>query len=142
MEVKAQVNDELVWPLDSRGIFSIKSFCRAIYDRPVRSSFPSVAIWRSKAPPKTCFFAWAAALEKVPTEDFCSRRNFHWPSRCVLCGEEEEKVYHLLVHCHWVSLLWQLGLSLMGVSWVPPWKVHDVLVALKRRMKKGLAFGV
>jgi len=52
MEVKAQVNDELVWPLDSKGIFSIKSFCRAIYDGPAHSNFPSTAIWRSKAPPK------------------------------------------------------------------------------------------
>jgi len=85
MEVKAQVNDELVWPLESKVIFSIKSFCKAVYDGPVRSSFPSAAIWRSKAPPQAFFFAWAAALEKVPTEDFFRRRNFHGPSRCVLC---------------------------------------------------------
>ena len=70
------------------------------------------------------------------------RRNFHGPSRCVLCRGEEETVNHLLVHCVWVSSLWQLGLSLMGVCWVQPRKVHDVLVAWKRRMKKGLAFGV
>jgi len=105
-EVKAQVNDKLVWPLDPRGSFNIKSFCKVVYDRPLCPGFPSTAIWRSKAPPKACFFAWAAALEKVPTEDFLKRRNFHGRSRCVLCREEEETVHHLLVHCHWAYLLW------------------------------------
>ena len=54
-EVKAQVNDELVWPLDSKGSFNIKSFCKAVYDRPLCPGFPSTAIWRSKAPPKAFF---------------------------------------------------------------------------------------
>ena len=30
----------------------------------------------------------------------------------------------------------------MGVSWVQPWKVKDVLIGWRRRMKKCLAFGV
>ena len=96
MEVKAQTS----WPLDSKGSFNIRSFCKAVYDRPLCSGFPSAATWRSKA----CFFPWAAALEKVPTEDFWRRRNFHGPSRCVLC-REEEMVHHLLVHCHWALAL-------------------------------------
>jgi len=141
-EVRAQDIDELVWPLDSKGSFTIKGLCKAVYDRPLCLGFPSAAIWRSKAPPKVCFFAWAATLEKVPTEDFLKRRNFHGPNRCVLCRQEEETVHHLLVHCHWASSLWQLGLSMLGVSWVQPGKVKEVLVAWRRRMKKCLAFGV
>ena len=141
-EIKAQVNDELVWPPDPKGSFNIKSFCNVVYDRPLCYGFPSTAICRSKAPPKACFFAWAAALDKVPTKDFLKRRNFHGPSRCVLCREEEETIHHLLVHCQWASLLWQLGLSMMGVCWVQPWKVKDVLVAWRRRKHKCLALGV
>jgi len=30
----------------------------------------------------------------------------------------------------------------MGVSWVHPWKVKDVLVPWRRRIKKCLAFGI
>jgi len=141
-EVKAQVNDKLVWPRDPNGSFNIKSYCKAVDDWPLCPDFPSLVIWGSKAPPKACFFARAAVLEKVPTEDFLKKRNFHGPSRCVLCREEEETVHHLLVLCHWASLLWQLGLSMIGVSWVQPWKVKDVLVAWRRRTKKCPTLGV
>ena len=44
MEVKAQVNDELVWPLDSKGSFDIKSFYKAVYDRSLCPGFPSASI--------------------------------------------------------------------------------------------------
>ena len=142
MEVKPQGNDELIWPHNSKGSFNIKSFCNALQDRSRCSDFPSVAIWKSKAPLKSFFFAWAAMKQKVPTEDFLKKRNFHGPSRRALFLEEEEFVHHLLVHCCWVSSLWHLGLSLMGVAWVQPLKVKDVLVAWRRKMKKCLALGV
>ena len=124
-----QGDDELAWPHDPKGSFSIRSYCNALQDRSSFFDFPSVAIWRSKAPLKACFFAWAATKGKVPTEGFFKRRNFYEPSRCALCLEEEESVHHLLVHCRWVSLLWHLSLSIMGVSWAQPFTVKDVLVA-------------
>ena len=49
---------------------------------------------------------------------------------------------HLLVHCRWVSSLWDLSLSLMGVNWVQPSNVRDVAVAWRRRMKKSWILGV
>jgi len=51
-------------------------------------------------------------------------------------------VDHLLVHCRWVSSLWDLSLSLMGVNWVQPSNVRDVAVAWRRRMKKSWILGV
>jgi len=51
-EVKAQVNDKLVWPLDPN-----KSYCKTVDDWPLCPDFPSLAIWRSNAPRKACFFA-------------------------------------------------------------------------------------
>ena len=45
-EIKARVNDELLWSLDSKGSFNIKSFCKAVYDRPLCPGFHSTAIWR------------------------------------------------------------------------------------------------
>ena len=70
------------------------------------------AIWRSKAPTKACFLAWAAIKEKVPTQDMLKRRNFNLASRCPMCRQEEETlttflfiirvspgfgIYHLLI---------------------------------------------
>jgi len=46
-----------------------------------------------------------------------------------MCFHEEELVDHLFVICQWVSSLWTLALSLMGVSWVQSSNVKDVLVA-------------
>ena len=76
-----------------------------------------------------CFFAWAATVGKIPTEGMLKIRNFSGPSRCFMCLEEEETVDHLLVHCRWVSSLWDLSLSLMGISWVQSSNVTDVVVA-------------
>ena len=78
MEVKAQVNDELVWPLDSKGLFNIKSFCRAVYDRLLRSGFPSAAIWRSKAPPKAFFFCLGCRFRKSSNGGLFEEKKFPW----------------------------------------------------------------
>ena len=59
-----------------------------------------------------------------------------------MCLEEEETVDHLLVHCRWVSALWDLALSLMRISWVQPSNVRHVVVAWRRRMKKSWVLGV
>jgi len=50
-------------------------------------------------------------------------------------------VDYLLVHW-WVSLIWDLALSLMGASWVQSSNVWDVVVAWGRRMKKSWVLGV
>ena len=59
--------DKIVWSLDSRGIFSVKNVCEKmlVFNCP---DFPAKEIWRSKAPMKACFLAWAASKGKVPTE--------------------------------------------------------------------------
>jgi len=129
MEGRPQGDDELAWPHDRKGSFSVKSFCNALKDRLRYFDFLSVAIWRSKVPPKSLLFCLAANKAKVPAEDFLKRRNCYGPSRCALCLEEEESVHHLFVHCRLVSSLWHLSLSLMGVSWVQHFTVKDVLVA-------------
>jgi len=119
-EVLSQGKDEIVWPLNSKGSFSVKSFCSTYFDALDGRDFTAKSIWKSKAPTKVCFFAWATTLGKIPTDDMLKRRNFRGPGRCSMCLQEEEALDHLLVHCRWVSSLWDLALSLMGISWVQP----------------------
>ena len=56
--------DQIVWSLDSRGIFSVKSVCEKKLV-PISTDFPAKEIWKSKAPTKACFLAWAASKGKV-----------------------------------------------------------------------------
>ena len=98
-----EVEDKIVWSLDSRGIFSVRSLCGKMLasNGPY---FPAKDIWKSRAPTKACCIAWAASKGKVPTEVFLKRRNFNLASRCAMCLGEEELIDHLFVHCHWSHL--------------------------------------
>jgi len=100
-----------------KGSFTVKSFCSTPFEDVDGCDFPAKSIWKSKAPTKVCFFAWAATLGKIPSDDMLNRRNFRGPSRCSMCLEKEETVDHLVVHYRWVSSLWDLSLSFMGISW-------------------------
>jgi len=61
---------------------------------------------------KPCFLIWAVLKSKIPTDDLLKRRNFTLASSV----EEEESIDHLFVCCHWISSLWHLSLSLMGLA--------------------------
>ena len=112
----AQGNDEIVWQLNSKVSFTVKSFCSTQLGALEGWDVAAKSILKSKAPTKVCFFAWAATKGKIPREDMLKRRNFSGPNRCYMCLKEEESVNHVLVHYWSVSSLWHLSLSLMGVS--------------------------
>jgi len=59
-----------------------------------------------------------------------------------MCLQEKESIDYLFVHCHWVSSLWFLALSLISISWVQPFEVKDVLVAWRRILKKCWVHGI
>ena len=75
-------------------------------------------------PPKAGFFAWEA-LGKVLTQEQLKRRGRALANRCFICCQEEETVDHLLVHCTKASILWQLMLAIVGVSWAFPMSVRE-----------------
>ena len=56
-------------------------------------------------PSKMGFFAWKAWWDKVLTMSNLKRRGIPLASRCPLCGEAEEDIHHLLIHC---SMIWEL----------------------------------
>ena len=67
VDVHLEGEDKIVWSLDSRGIFSVRS----LWGKMLTSNgpyFPAKDIWKSGAPTKACFLAWAASKGKVPTE--------------------------------------------------------------------------
>ena len=50
-------------------------------------------------------------------------------NRCFMCGEDEENIDHLLIHCKRAKMLWNLFLSIIGTSWVFPQTVIHTLLA-------------
>ena len=72
---------------------------------------------------------WVGHQRKDSKGGDAQRRNFKLASWCPMCFVEEEMVDHFFVHCWWVSNVRNLSLSSMGVSWVQPPIVRNVLVA-------------
>ena len=63
------------------------------------------------------------------TLDQLKRRGMTFAKRCFMCEEEEETIDHLLIHCTFAKMLWDLLLSIVGISWVFPNTVLHTLLA-------------
>ena len=108
--------------------FSVKSMYKGLNVSPALD-FPHRLVWNPVAPPKTGVFAWEAAWGKVLTLDQLKRRGMEFANRCFMCEEEEETIDHLLIHCKFAKVLWDLFLSIVGISWVFPHSVLNKLLA-------------
>ena len=108
--------------------FSVKSMYKD-FDVTPALDFPHRLVWNPVAPPKIGVFAWEAAWGKVLTLDQLKRRGMNFTNRCFMCKEEEETIDHLLIHCKLAKTLWNLFLSIVGISWVFPQSVLNNLLA-------------
>jgi hypothetical protein len=63
-------------------------------------------LWNLKHWPKITLFLWLVAHSSILTWDNLSKRGFVGPSMCLLCGEAEETMEHLLNSCHYTAQLW------------------------------------
>ena len=94
-------------------------------------------------PLKIGVFSWEAAWGKVLTFDQLKSRGMNFANRCFMCKEEEETINHLLTHCKSAKMLWDLFLSIVGISWVFPQSViHNLLAwqeaVVGKKRKKNL----
>ena len=108
--------------------FSVKSMYKSLDVSPALD-FPHRLVWNPVAPPKTGVFAWEAAWGRVLTLDQLKRRGMTFANRCFMCEEEEETIDHLLIHCKFAKMLWDLLLSIVGISWVFPNTILHTLIA-------------
>ena len=108
--------------------FSVKVMYKG-YDLSPAHDFPHRLIWNSVVPTKMGIFSWEAAWGKILTLDNLKRRGMAFANRCFLCEEDEETIHHLLIHCKSAKMLWDLFLSMVGISWVFPHSVLHTLLA-------------
>ena len=66
-EVVLEGEDEIYWPHNSSGQFTIKSYRKKTYKGSTQLDF------LAKAPTKVCFLAWAATKGNVPMQDMFRR---------------------------------------------------------------------
>ena len=91
--------------------------------------FPYLSIWNSVVPPKIGIFTWEAVWGKVLTLDNLKRHGMAFANRYFMCEEGEETINHLLIHCRSAKMLWDLLLSIGGLSWAFPSSVRYTLLA-------------
>ena len=125
--VKVQEGEDfLVWKIERRGKFSVKSYYRSLKGEN-SPFFPAKEVWGSHAPLRTRFFTWEAVWGKISTIDMLMRRGWSMVNRCNLCKENEESADHILIHCDKTRKLWNSLLSFFGVIWVFPNLMRNLL---------------
>ncbi|RVX04331.1 Copper methylamine oxidase [Vitis vinifera] len=88
-------------------------------------------LWSSKVPSKVKALAWLVAHGKVNTNDKLQLRRPYkalCPQWCILCRGNGESIDHLFLHCPVTIGLWHRLFNLVGLVWVPPRSIEDMLV--------------
>ena len=119
-------DDSIFWKGGGSGQFRVKD-AYSWLDRSMDVNFPKNKIWVGRVPTKIMFFMWEATWGKIFTLDRLQKRGWQLSNRCFLCVCEAESMDHLLIHCIVARVFWDLVLGLVGVKWVFPNTVKEVL---------------
>jgi hypothetical protein len=117
--------DSLCWRPSSQKIFQVRSYYSVLLN-PSRISFPWRSVWKAKVPSRVAFFSWTATLGRILTIDNLRKRKVLVIDWCCMCKSNGKSVNHLLLHCPLAQELWNLVLTLFGISWVMPRGVEDL----------------
>ena len=120
--------DSVSWKGGRNDQFRVKE-AYSLLANPIDTVFPKSCIWVDRVPTKVAFFARKATWGKVLTLNMLQKRGWQLPNCCFLCGCEEKSVNHILIHCIVVRVLWDIVLGLLGVKWVFPETVKEVLIS-------------
>uniref|UniRef100_A0A2N9FC99 Reverse transcriptase domain-containing protein n=1 Tax=Fagus sylvatica TaxID=28930 RepID=A0A2N9FC99_FAGSY len=123
---RGDVGDKLVWGPGRKGIFDSRSFYHVLHT-PQKIYFPWKGIWGLKAPPRVAFFMWTVAWGRILTCDNLKKRGFMLAGWCCMCKSADETVDHLLLHCRMARHLCNFVFQFVGVDWVLPLTVSDLL---------------
>ncbi len=103
------ISDHLNWtvsgfrrPVTVRDIYTQLCIGRRPYFLPF---YPSI-FWKASCPPKFIYFSWHVFYNKNLTWENLRKRPWHGPSRCPLCGNDEETNLHLFIKCTSSSRIW------------------------------------
>jgi hypothetical protein len=118
--------DKLVWGPSRKGIFDSRSFNHVLHT-PLEICFPWKDIWGVKAPPRVAFFHVDSGLGLDPHLRQFEKKGFMLAGWCCMCKNVEETVDHLLLHCWVARQLWNVVFQFVGIDWVLPLHVSNLL---------------
>eukprot|EP00253_Pinus_taeda_P017843 PITA_17843 len=98
--------DILRWGYLPKGTYSTSEAYSLIEESNTRQDPLWDRIWSFKTWPKISHFLWLVGHKKILTWDKLRRRNFHGPSICHNCNNNEETIQHLLDTCPIANQLW------------------------------------
>lgn len=76
-------------------------------------------------------FAWLVCKRACLTHEVLQKKGRQLCSRCFVCDEDAEVNSHLFLHCKVATSLWNMFLGLLGVCWVIPKSIKDLLYSWK-----------
>lgn len=119
--------DEMIWILDEKNRFSVKSKYKVL--APSNKTFSRGVCLESRNS-NQCFFSfllWELWWNRVPMIDNLIRRGLIIPNWCCLCVADAKSADHLFLHCSWVMHFWTYVLHRFGVLWAQPDSIKNLL---------------
>jgi len=105
VQLRALVGDRFVWRWTPDGVYSDSSSYRSFF-LSISSLLGASEVWKASAPLKVKFFFWLALHRRIWTADRRKRHGLQDSAECVLCGQEDETMDHLLASCVFTRELW------------------------------------
>lgn len=108
--------DEIIWSLDKKGIFKVKSayhlalFCSSVSETSVSdpSKLKSVwqRLWKIKSIPKAKICTWKFLNDILPNIPNLQKKNIDSNPLCVLCRKNKESTSHTFWGCKVAIEIW------------------------------------
>lgn len=110
LSVPLELNDHAAnirtWKLTTTGHLNLKPHYNHTISGMSAPPFPDFFAWNNSIPPKRIFFIWTAVHGKINTIHMLNRKGIQLHSSCILCGDEEKSINHLLIHCKVFRRVW------------------------------------
>ncbi|KAF7825258.1 putative RNA-directed DNA polymerase [Senna tora] len=116
-----QGEDRWIWEMDSKGVYSVKTGYRCVMTGVWRQIDLGLDIdegatmrfwkrlWKLPITSKYKVFLWRSCLGIIPTVEALEHRGMNINEQCDMCNNEPEGVFHALVDCPELQILWVMA---------------------------------
>ncbi|KAK9989426.1 hypothetical protein SO802_029665 [Lithocarpus litseifolius] len=110
------VEDKVIWPFNSSGVYSVKSGSRFLANEAILSPLQAYQhqhediwkrIWSLAVPNKVRNFLWCACRNAIPVKRNLWKRRIIMDDKCEHCLSAPETTYHALWECPKHSEVWE-----------------------------------